>query len=973
MTTRLRICALALLASAIVTGSAGVASAGELGVSLWEAGTCSKTFNCTYKSVEADHAEAFTQAAGHPAWGITTFELSHSGTFPLAKPEGEPLKRVRVDVPQGLASNPQAPAKCKIEAFMKNACLPTTEVGTQEAIVWTGLVDVELTGPTAGHVYNLEPEPGTPIPGGSGTFQPMPLLFGIQIATEHSFLEGHVAWWSDYHEYFEINNLGKSAPVLKSKLNFNGHAGGNFLTLPSECTPVTTTYLEVESWTGEHANTFTHPPLGIEGCGNVPFGLGAEVTPGTSQADQPDGATTEVKVPQKANPEEINTADIKDAHVTLPEGLTLNPSAAHGLEACSPSQIGIGTTNPVACPAGSEVGTVTIETDLPEKSLTGKVFLGAPSGVPITGPPFTIYVDAEAPAFGVSVRLQGQVNPNPTTGRLEASFANNPQLPFSAFILSIKPGPRSSLANPLTCGPSSTDSVFTPWTGLAAAAAASPFAAGGCPASTPFVLGQGTQDAPNTGGAYASYTLNLARADGQQYLSQVRTVLPAGLVGEIPTVTQCGEPQAQAGSCPPASQIGVANVKVGAGSEPYEFQGPVYFTGPYNGAPFGLSIPVEAAAGPFDLGRVVTRAAISVDPYSGRVIATSSLPTIVKGIPLRLRDVSVVTNRPHFLMNPTNCGPLTTDSSLTSTFLATQPLSSPFQVSGCNALAFKPSFAAASNARANKAAGAALQVNVTQPAHQANIRSVLTQLPLQLPSRLTTLQKACLEATFAANPFSCPEGSNVGSATAVTPTLATPLKGPAYLVSHGGAAFPDLEIVLEGSGVRVILVGNTDIKHGITTSNFAAIPDVPVTSFSLNLPMGPHSVLGVNGSLCARPLVMPTTITAQNGAQIKQNTKIAVAGCPIKILRRRISHHVLILTVQTFGAGRLTVTGKNLKTARRSVRRATTTTIRVRLSSKGTRALRTHRRMKIRVRVRFAPSVRGESASAASTSVTFKR
>jgi hypothetical protein len=963
-----------VLAAVIVACSSGIASAAGFGVSLWEAGTCSKTFTCTYKSVEENHEEAFTQAAGHPAWGITTFELNHSGSFPLAKPEGEPLKRVRVDVPQGLASNPQAPEKCKIEAFMKNACLPTSKVGTQEAIVWTGLADVELTGPTAGNVYNLEPEPGAPIPGGGGaTFQPMPLLFGIQIATEHSFLEGHVAWWSDYHEYFEINNLGKSAPVLKSKLNFDGRAGGNFLTLPSECTPVTTTYLEVESYSGEVAKTLTHPPLGVEGCNKVPFGPTTEVTPGASQFDQPDGATTEVKVPQKANPEEINTADIKDAHVTLPEGLTLNPSAAHGLEACSPSQIGIGTTNPVACPAGSEVGTVTIETDLPEKSLAGKVFLGAPSGLPITGPPFTIYVDAESPTYGVSVRLQGQVNPNLTTGRLEASFLNNPPLPFSAFIMSIKPGPRSSLANPLTCGTSHTDSLFTPFTGLAAAVSSSPFAATGCPASIPFTLSQSAQSQPGTGGAYSSYTLNMSRADGQQYLSQVKTVLPAGLVGEIPSVTLCAEPQAQAGSCSAASQIGVANVKVGAGSEPYEFQGPVYMTGAYNGAPFGLSIPVEAAAGPFDLGRVVTRAAISVDQYSGRVIATSSLPTIVKGVPLRLRNVSVAVNRPHFLLNPTNCGPLTTDSLLTSTFLATQSLPSAFQVSGCNALPFKPSFAAASNARANKLGGAALQVNVTQPAHQANIRSVFTQLPLQLPSRLTTLQKACLEATFAANPLSCPEGSNVGTATAVTPVLPTPLKGPAYLVSHGGAAFPDLEIVLEGSGVRVILVGNTDIKHGITTSNFASIPDVPVTSFSLTLPMGPHSALGANGSLCARPLVMPTTITAQNGAQIKQNTKIAVAGCPVKILKRRISHHVLILTIQTFGAGKVIVSGKNLKTASKSVRGPTTTTIRVRLSSKGRRALSSKRRMKIRVRVRFVPKQRGESASAASTTVTFKR
>jgi hypothetical protein len=957
----------------VACAPAGAQAAG-FGVSLWEAGTCSKTFTCTYKSVEENHAEAFTQAAGHPAWGITTFELNHSGSFPLAKPEGEPLKRVRVDVPQGLASNPQAPEKCKIEAFIKNACLPTAEVGTQEAIVWTGVADLELTGPTAGHVYNLEPEPGTPIPGGGGaTFQPMPLLFGIQIATEHSFLEGHVAWWSDYHEYFEINNLGKSAPVLKSKLNFNGHAGGNFLTLPTECTPVTTTYLEVESWGGEVAQTLTHPPLGVEGCDKVPFGPTAEMTPETSQSDQPDGATTEVKVPQKANPEEINTADPKDAHVTLPEGLTLNSAAARGLQACTPSQIAIGTTKPVECPAASKVGEVTIEADLPEKSLTGNVYLGAPNGVPITGPPYTIYVDAESPRYGVSVRLQGQVNPNPTTGRLETTFLENPQQPFSDFILRLKGGPQAPLANPLACTTQHTEAVFTPYTGLSPALSSSPFAATGCASPVPFTLAQSTQNATPTAGAYTAYTFNLARADGQQYLSQVKTVLPAGLVGVIPSVTLCGEPQAQAGSCPSSSKIGDAKVKVGAGSEPYEFAGPVFLTGPYNGAPYGLSVPVPAVAGPFNLGTVVTRAAINVDQYSGRVIATSSLPTIVKGVPLRLRSLSVAVNRSSFLLNPTNCGPLATDSTLMSTFLAAQPLSSPFQVASCNALAFKPSFTAASNAHANKAGGALLQVNVTQGAHQANIRSVFTQLPLQLPSRLSTLQKSCLETTFAANPFSCPEGSNVGSATAVTPVLPNPLTGPAYLVSHGGAAFPDLEIVLQGNGVRVILVGNTDIKKGITSSTFAAIPDVPVTSFSLTLPMGPHSALGANGSLCARTLVMPTTITAQSGAQIKQNTKIAVAGCPVKILKRRIVHHVLILTIQTFGAGRITATGKNLKTTSKRVRGATITTMRVKLSRKGARALSSRRRMKIRVRVRFAPSQKGESGSTASTTVTFRR
>jgi hypothetical protein len=625
-----------------------------------------------------------------------------------------------------------------------------------------------------------------------------------------------------------------------------------------------------------------------------------------------------------------------------------------------------------SCPAASEVGTVTIETDLPPGALAGKVYLGAPSGTPITGPPYTIYVDAET-IYGVSVRLQGQVNPSPTTGRLEASFLSNPQLPFSDFMMKLKAGPRAPVANPLACGTSQAESVFTPYTGFASALSPSPFLTTGCASPIPFTLAQSTQNASATAGAYTAYTFNLARADGQQYLSQVTTVLPAGLVGVIPSVTLCGEPQAQAGSCPAASQIGTATVNVGAGSEPYAFSGPVFLTGPYNGAPYGLSVPVPAVAGPFNLGTVVTRAAISVDPHSGRVIATSSLPTIVKGVPLRLRSLSVAVNRTNFLVNPTNCGPLATDSTLTSTSLATQLASSAFQVGACGSLAFKPSFAASSNAHANKAEGALLQVNVSQGAHQANIRSVFTQLPLQLPSRLTTLQKACPEATFAANPFGCPSGSNVGSATAVTPVLPSPLTGPAYLVSHGGAAFPDLDIVLEGSGVRVILVGNTDIKNGITTSNFAMIPDVPVTSFGLTLPRGPHSALGAFGSLCAHTLVMPTIITAQSGAQIKQSTKIAVAGCPVKILRRRIVHHVLLLTIQTFGAGRVIVTGKTLKTASTRVRGPTTTTIRVRLSAKGVHALSNHRRLKIRVRVRFVPRQRGESGSTASTVVTFRR
>jgi hypothetical protein len=945
----------------------------------FEAGTCTEA-SCTYASPKAVF---YTQAAGHPPFGITTFEVNHKKGLLAEEPEGAPLKRVRVDIPPGLAADPEALEKCPIAEFKADNCAtkyPGSRVGANQLTVFIKALGTKLE--VEAPVYDLVQPAG------------LPLEFGIHVeavagllANEHVLLEGHVSWAKepaleargipsgDYHEYFEIGGIEQENPALKSKLIFNGRAGkGNFLTLPSVCSSSTTSYLEVESGAGQISRTQTHTPVGVEGCDKVPFKPAVEVHPATTQSDKPDGGTTEVKVPQNAGSGEINTADIKDVHLTLPEGLTLNPSAAHGLgtEACTAAEIGIGTANEVKCPIASKVGEVTIETDLPPKSLIGNVYLGNPSGGPITGPPYTIYIDAES-NLGVSVRLKGLVNPNLSTGRVEASFVENPQLPFSDLILQLKSGDQAPLANPLACGTAHVETLLTPYTGGAQFLSSTPFVTSGCPSSIPFSLSQSTQNSSPNAGAYTSYSFNLGRADGQQYLSQVKTVLPAGLVGAIPSVALCGEPQASQGSCASASQIGTATVAAGAGPEPYSFSGPVFLTGPYNGAPYGLSIVVPAAAGPFNLGNVVTRAQINVDPYTSRVIATSPLPTIVKGVPLRLKNINVTVNRPSFLFNPTFCGALATDSTLTSTFGALQGLSSPFKVGNCNALAFKPSFKAGTSAKTSRATGAGLRVRVTQGPHQANIRSVLAQLPKALPSRLTTLQKACPEATFNANRFLCPAGSTVGSAAVATPVLPGMLTGPAMLVSHGGAAFPDLDLILEGDGVRVILVGNTNIKNGITTSNFATLPDVPISSFALDLPVGPHSALTAIGSLCTRSLVMPTTITAQSGAVIKQSTKISVSHCGVRIVGHKVSGHTLYLKVQTFAAGRLSAKGVSIVTASRRVNSATRTTLKVRLSRRGLRALRRHHPLKIRVRVSFAPKQRGGESSTASLGVKLRR
>ncbi len=924
----------------------------------FEAGTCVVS-SCTYSS---PHSEFFTQAAGHPPWGITTFELNHRPVLLGQEPEGA-LKRVRVDVPAGLAANPEALPKCQVEQFNHDECPADTQVGNNELTVFAAAADLTLA---PAPVYNLEPPPG------------FPLYFGIHVeiplvANEHIFLEGHVDWAGDFHEYFEINNISKAVPVLKSKLNFEGRAGtGNFITLPSECAPSDVAHIEVESWEGERSAAFTHTPVGVEGCGAVPFQPSVTVTPETAHSDQPDGATVTVAAPQHEGSTEINTADIKDVHLKLPAGMTLNPPAGSSLGVCTQSQFQSG-----GCPPNSAVGSVDIETDLPPHSLTGAVYLGSPTGATITGPPFTLYLDAESP-LGVSVRLQGQVTPD-ENGRLETTFLHNPQLPFSTLTLKLGGGPQAPLANPLGCGTGHTETLFSPWTNLGPWLSSTAFttdgvAGGACPSPLPFQLAQSATSAPQTAGAETGYTFNLSRPDGHQYLAGLRTTLPPGLVGMIPNVTLCGEPQAASGSCSASSQIGTATASVGAGAAPIPFSGPVYLTGPYAGAPYGLSVPVEAAVGHFDLGRVVTRAAIGVDPSSARVIVQSALPTIVKGVPLRLRTLSVAVNRPHFLLNPTSCAALATETTLTSTLGFLSGTSSPFQAAACNTLAFKPSLAAESNRlTASRANGVSLKVSIAQPAHQANMKSVVATLPLQLPSRLTTLQKACLPATFAANPRSCPPESLVGSVTARTPVLPGTLSGPAYLVARGGANFPDLYLILEGAGVRVILVGNTAIKNGITTSTFASIPDVPVSSFALTLPVGSHSALSSFGNLCSKPLIMPTTITAQNGAQIKQSTRISVLGCGVRIVRRRRAGRYVLLTIQTFAPGRVLASGRNLNRVTKRLPHPATTTLKLRISTRAMRALhRRHHRVHFALSVMFVPSTHGEPTVRASTTLLLK-
>lgn len=995
-----------LLACVVAAFSASAAEA-EFGVESFFAANC-KVSTCNKAATPAEEkekaeAEGYSQAAGHPPFGITDFRLNsrqiQSTPFPAFAPEGN-LKNLRIDVAPGVSTNPEAVPKCSVAEFTSTEVEPTNHLFLapkcpESSIIGENIVQTVIRIPAGqpfegdftdvelkGKVYNLE--------------QPVGLAsyFGVALEVQpgvyaHTFIEGHIEWASDYHDYFEIKNI--TPGLISSRLIFTGNIGtGGFLTNPSHCAgpgPLTTTQWHGESYEAATASSEYTTPIGTQGClgeGSFiapPFEPEFKLSAETLQRDQPDGVTAEVILPHDPSPTGIDTSQLRTAIVTLPEGMTLNPSAANGLKACSPAQIGIKTRNPVTCPAESKIGTVTLTVpDLPaSEPLEGNIYLGG--GEPITSPPFTIYMDAESARYGISVRLAGTVKVDQSTGRITTEFAENPEQPFSDAKLSFNGGALAPIANPLTCGPAKTTTSLIPYTGTVAKSPFSEFVVGNektggaCPSTLPFSLSQGTEDHPTNGGANANFTLNLARPDGQQYLARVTTTLPEGLVGKIPVVPLCDEPAATKGECPSASQIGTVSVAVGSGPTPAHFSGPVYLTGPYAGAPYGMTIVINAAAGPFSLGSVITRAKIDVNPFTARVTVTSELPTIFKGIPLRLKTLSVAVNRQGFLINPTNCGVLSTDTLLTSTFGSTQLISTPFQASGCSALAFKPRLHAKTSAKASRRNGVSFETSIGYPlGAQANIKSVKVQLPKQLPSRATTLKQACLEATFKANPSACPSASSVGTVSTTTPVLPLPLTGHAYFVSHGGAAFPDLDLVMSGNGVTIILVGNTNISKGITTTTFASVPDVPVSSFHLKLPAGPFSALAGHGNLCRKPLIMPTTITGQNGAVLKQRIRISVAGCGVQILSHRVRHHRLIVKIKAFSAGRLTVGGHDLRTVHKRLRKAGTVTVSVPLSRAGLQALanahRHHHHLKLTVRVRFVPS-KGH-ASVASARVVFR-
>jgi hypothetical protein len=908
---------------------------------------------------EEEGGETDGRAGSHPFQFTTTVAINQGPDHePLSKhPEAGAAampKDVYTRLPAGLVGNPTPFPTCSLIKFetshngIENECPDRTAIGVASVTVDEPYTFHELT--FTQPLFNLEPYHGEPArfgfyvaPGATPVILDTSLRdgpgedYGINVNSTNitqvsSVISARVTVWGTPGDpkhnnargwgcLREAHGAAEHPPCVPTE----GSKRVPFLTLPSSCEKAPDAGVEADSWTnpGQLISVLPSEPIErLSGCNHVPFTPTVQAAPSTLRAAAPSGLDFNLDVNDEGlfNSEGLAQSDLDKTVVKLPEGLTINPSAGVGLGGCTPEDFARESVDSIpgaGCPDDSKLGTVEIETPLLKQKIHGAIYIAQPYDNPFDSL-VALYVVAKNPETGVLLKLPGRVEPNLLTGQLTTTFENDPPVPFSHFNFHFREGQQAPLISPPLCGTYTTIGELSAWSNpIGALSASSSFQitqgydGGACPSggAPPFDPGIVSGMVNNNAGAFSPFYLHLTRTDAEQEISEFSTNLPSGLTGDLSGVPICPDAAIEAArrktgaqeeaepSCPGGTQVGHTLVGTGVGAVLAYVPGKIYWAGPFHGAPFSIVSVTSAVVGPFDLGTVVLRFGLTIDPYTARVSVTPTssepIPTIINGIVTHVRDIRVYIDRSKFTLNPTDCNPLAISSTLTSSLGATKTVTSPFQASNCGGLGFKPDFRVSVTAKNNRKVGAGLHVRLTYPTTQgpqANIAQVKVDLPRQLPSRLTTLQKACTARQFDANPAGCPAASKVGYAKAITPLIPEPLEGPAYFVSHGGEAFPNLIIVLQGYGVTIDLVGDTFIneKTNVTSSTFKAVPDEPVGSFELTLPQGPNSALAANGNLCNTKLAMPTVFSAQNGMVVKQSTPIVASGCP----KHKVKHKI---------------------------------------------------------------------------------
>jgi hypothetical protein len=836
----------------------------------------------------------FRQAGGHPF--AATISLDFDTTTNPAPLKGrlwpvEPVKDVLVDLPPGLVGDPTAAEACTADELAAGdlraleECPASSQVGTALVRVNAGNSRT-VYGPLP--VFDMVPPPN------------VPARFGFNIAGTVVVLDGELRSGGDYGLSVRVRDVPQGLAVAGTTLTFwgvpadpvhtperacpgriapwqpggvpcsNGGALKAFLRNPTSCTPDDVglpVAVAVDSWVQpgawRRASFVSHLPrgypwapadwgrqAGTTGCEAVPFEPGLSVTPDSGAAGAPSGYAFELSLPQSDRPESIGQADVRRAVVRLPEGVRVNPAAADGLAGCAPAQVALRSAVEPSCPDGSRVGAVTIVTPLLDAPLVGSIYLAGPHDNPFDSL-LAVYLVARGP--GLIVKLAGRVESDPLSGRLTATFDELPQLPFSSVRLAFDGGPRAVLVNPPLCGRYAVGGSLLSWSGAERAVASSFDVGSGCfpPAARPFAPGFAAGVESPVAGGSSPFHLRVTRSDADEELRRVTVRLPRGLLGRLADVVLCSDGDANAGTCGDGSLIG--HVVAGAGAGPLPFYiggGRVYVTGPYGGAPFGLSVVVPAVAGPFDLGVVVVRAAVFVDRRTAALRAvTDPLPSVLDGIPLQLRDVRVAVDRPNFMVLPTGCGAEQVRGVVESVAGRVVGGAARFQVGDCGALPFRPRLRLIVGAPGHTHArqSTPLKAVLTQRPGEAGIRSISVTLPSILSAQIPVIEDACSPEEFAGG--TC-EKARIGTAVAVTPLLRDPLRGGVYLVRPPGRHLPDIVIALRGQ-VSVDLYGRVAIPGGRhLAARFADVPDVPIRRFVLRFHPGARGVVGLAHGLC---------------------------------------------------------------------------------------------------------------------------
>jgi hypothetical protein len=941
----------------------------------FQAGTCysDEPVKCSPETPEL----FFTQAGGHPPIGFTQYIIRHTTEVPgVVEPlvedpedafpvEDRVLKTERVDLPPGLTVNPEATPKCSLEEFEHveeiepgkfariPACDESTIVGRDEVTLVT-------------NVEGYEPSPGVPLPKGfvippdpeKGTLvnvynlEPKagePSLVGFVIAfSKVIFLEGEVAWESDFHESFTVKLPPPSAPfsTLKSRLISYGQAGdGTYVTTPTTCFDPTewphlySTWFRGESW-GEPNPTFpvgSTPweaalPEGVKptGCDKVPFEIGLDLEPGTKAIDSPAGPTVTTTLPfnpakeggEVEGEEGISQSHLRSAEVAMPQGMGLNPSGAQGLKACTDAQFKKGVRiYQNECPPESKVGTVEIETPpLPDGALKGDVYVGEQkSNDPASGEEFRILAEAKSEERGVDLRLVGHVKADPITGRLTAvlneqetgEFAGLlpeglPQAPFESVKIHFD-GAKAVLTSPPTCSPSVTEGRMEPWARPGEKVpVTSSFTlstdpnGGGCPqtlAARKFAPTYSAKMDSNKAGSYSPFRVRIARTDGQQELKVVDVTLPKGLTGKLAGIPYCPEAAIAAASassgiaelthpsCSNESLLGSVETTSGTGANPLKLSGKAYLAGPYKDAPISLLTVTPAVAGPFDLGTVVVRVALNVNPETAQINAVSDvIPDVFGGVKLDLRAIDLNVDRKQFMLNPTNCAAQATTGTIAGggadptnpAAFSSYAVSDPFQAKECGKLGFKPKLQVKLFGPTKRNKFPRLKAILTARKGDANIARTALTMPHTLFLEQGHIGTVCTRPQLASH--TCPKASVYGTAEAKTPLLSNKLKGKVFLVSSNHK-LPDLLVDLRGQ-VEIYLRGVIGSKHGGLKTVFNKTPDVPVSKFVLKMKGGKKSLLVNSDNLCKKKQRAVLNIKGQNGKKVKNNKfKLNVVSC----------------------------------------------------------------------------------------------